>query len=224
MDAQRVAEDPAVLNEAGEHAELGLGRVEEPVLGGAEVGLELAVGRVDPPRVVAQVPRELDRRGARRGEVPVEQDDAIVGQPEVVVAQVAVKQRSRPGVTERLGERRRIAHGREHLRRDVVGHRVRERVPGRLELLRHQVGAVALGLGDAKRRHPEPIAERRDPVRNIACELSVHRRRDLEDAPALSTGEPAVVREEGRGEIRHQHPPSIPVRVHALDPVVEARR
>src|SRR4051812_10759883 len=59
MNAQRMAEDPAVLDQAREHPELELLALDRIALRGAVVTLDLVMSRVDAPGVVAQVPGEL---------------------------------------------------------------------------------------------------------------------------------------------------------------------
>ena len=101
---------------------------------------------------------------------------------------------------------------------DVVRHGIGERVPGRLQLLRQQVGPGALGLGDPRSGHPEAIAEGGGSIGNPAGELGVKRRRRIEHLPALGAGEPALLAQKGGREVAHQHPPPVAVVDHRSIP------
>ena len=109
MDDRAVAEDPAVELQAGDQPEVEVALAHRAALGGQEVLEQLLVRGLRAPGVVAQVPRDLERRRALAGDVPVEQHDAPVDEAEVVVAQVAVDQRraaGAQGLRQRLRGRR----------------------------------------------------------------------------------------------------------------------
>ena len=175
VDDRAVAEDPAVELQAGDEPEVEVALAHGAALGGQEVLEQLVVRGLRAPGVVAQVPRDLQRGRALAGDVPVEHDDAPVGEAEVLVAQVAVDERRAAG-GQRPGQRRRIAQVGEHGLRDVVVGRLGERLPGDRELLGDHVAAVALGGGHGRRADRQVALERDPGVDGLAAEGRVQRR------------------------------------------------
>src|SRR5437763_1179817 len=93
-----VSEDPAVHDEPGNHAELDSTRVVPLSTRAAEVLDQLVVVGVDPPGVVADRPEEVDHRMALAGAAPVEQDEAVAVEADLLVADVRVDQGGPAGV------------------------------------------------------------------------------------------------------------------------------
>ena len=223
MDDGAVAEDPAVELQAGEEAEVEVVLAHRAALGGQEVVDQLLARGLRAPGVVAQVPRELQRGRALAGDVPVEQDDAPVEEAEVVVAQIAVDQGGAAGA-QGVRERLRVGEAREHGLGDVVVGRLREGLPGGLDLLGDDVAAGALDLGQHRRGDAQVGLQRDGALEPLPAEGGVHggrRRHDL--AVALAADRP-LAGQQRIGEVAHQDPPAVAVGLDGDDSGPDRRR
>jgi hypothetical protein len=173
VDPQRVAEDPAVLHETGEHPQLDLPPVQAPALGHAVVGLELVMAGVDARGVMAQVPRELDRRRPTVARSQWSSTTRPSASPRLSSRRSPCSSVRGPATSNAAASAERVAHRGEHLDSHVLGDRLGERVPGRSKLLGQQVQTIALELGHAQRGHAEPVDQRGGAVGRLARERSV---------------------------------------------------
>jgi hypothetical protein len=120
----------------------------------------------------------------------------------------AVDERGAAGLE--LGrERRQVLPQRQHRPGDVPVDGLRERLPEDLVLLRQQVEAVALGLGDRGGDETEAVVQRAKVGDPLAPELFPHPVRRSEDAPVLLPGQPLAVGQQRGGDVAHHHPPGV---------------
>jgi len=202
-----VRDAPAVLDEAGQHAELDLRGGQLVALCGPVIRLDSVVRGVDPASGVCEVPGELDGRGPSGSEVPVDQDEAVVVEAEVVAAQVAVDQRRRTvRAQERVGQCLRAACEVQHGVGDVTRNQLAKGVPALPELLRQQVGIGALGVRHQRRGHADPHGQRGGAGRNAVPECPAQRSGGVEDAAALPTREPGAGGEQPVADVAHRDP------------------
>ena len=104
---------------------------------------DLVARHVDPPGVLEHEPDDLDAGRGHRGEVPVDEEDVVARDPQVVVAQVAVDERQAVAC-QRVGERSGIGDQLRDRRGDVLRHRLGERIPACGQLLGREVELVVL--------------------------------------------------------------------------------
>ena len=116
---------------------------------------------------------------------------------------------------------RRVVQQGQHRLRYVAVHGLGERLPEGLVLLRQQVEAVALGLGDRGGEEVEAIVQRAEMGDPLPPELLPHQVRRPEDAPVLLAAEPPAVGQQGRGDVAHHHPPGVAVALGGDDRVVD---
>ena len=212
MDPQGVAEDPAVLHEAGEHPSSTSRHCEPLALGVAEIRLELVVGRRRSARRRGRGTRRTPRSGVPA--VARSQSSSTTGRRRARGCRRAGRRAASvrgPARLERVGERRGIRDRAQ----DLVGRRLRARNRRR----RPRPPRAASAAGRARRaptRRPAATTSRggrraRRALGNVAGEGGVHRRGGLQDPPALGAREPALIAKERGREIAHHHPPAVAI-------------
>ena len=142
-----MAEDPAVHEQSEESDQLVRSRVVMLAAHASEVLHQLVMCRVRSPAVVADRPGEVHNGVALGRESPVEEDEAVGGQSDLLVADVGVDERCSKRLDcsdERLG----VLVQAEYALGDVEVDGLGEGLPEDLVLLGQQVEAGALRLGD----------------------------------------------------------------------------
>ena len=173
----------------------------------AEVRLDLVVAGVDPPRVVAEVPGELDRGRAGRGQVPVEQDHprrpssprlSSRRSPWISVTGPSPRsaRRERRGVPDRASTSAPTSSGTDSANASQAASSCfgSRSVPARS------------ASATAARRHPKPVAQRRRLRRDRRRRTRRASPPRPEDPSALLARQPPLVAEEASPRGRASRP------------------
>ena len=157
------------------------------------------------------------------GAAPVEQDQAVAVEADLLVADVGMDQGGAAGV-ESGHQRRGVIHQRQHGLGHVAVDGLGERLPEGLVLLRQQIEAVALCLADRRGEQLKALVEWAQMGDLLAPELVPHAVRSGQDAPVLLPGQALAVRQQRAGDVAHHHPPGVTVALGGDDCVVDRPR